>query len=89
MKRLKELIKENENLNEFEDPKTALLNSFLKGKIDLDALIKKAGGLDKVATKEELQSFLKNGFMISVMASEHGIKKDQLIKKVKELLTNY
>ena len=75
----------NESLSEnVED----LMQAFMKGKMSKEDLTKKAKSIGKnVATKKELEMVLRNKFMQGVIANQHGIKKDVVISKVKELLT--
>ena len=70
--------------------KAEVLNLFLKGKMplkDLQDIATKDFGTD-IATKAELEMFLKNKFMQDLMSDEHGIPVATLIKKIKELLKN-
>jgi len=39
--------------------------------------------------KKELESFLKNEFILGLIADEKGVKPDKLRMKVKELLKKY
>jgi len=66
-----------------------LMSDYLKGKLSLDNLIKKAGGLEKVATKRELEGFLRNKFMIGWKVDETGIPEGKIVAKVKKLLKRY
>jgi len=66
-----------------------VMSDYLKGKLSADDLIKKAGGLDKVATKKELTGFLRNKFMIGWKVDETGIPEAKVVAKVKELLKRY
>jgi len=62
-------------------------NAFLKGKIGVEELNEVAENLGtQIATKEELNMFLKNKFMQDVMSDTHNIPNNVIIKKVKELL---
>lgn len=64
------------------------LNQYFSNKISAKALIRKFGK-DKIATKVEIEYFLKNKFLQSVMADTYNIDVNTLIDKVKELLTHY
>lgn len=66
-----------------------IMSDYLKGKLSVEDLIKKAGGLDKVATKREMEGFLRNKFMIGWKVDETGIPEKQVVSKVKELLKRY
>jgi len=79
----------DENINEAKtySNKTEVFNAFLKGKIDIKELSKIADNMGvAVASKSELEMFLKNKFMQDVMADEHNIPANTIVKKVKELL---
>jgi hypothetical protein len=62
---------------------------YIKGDIDLDSLIEKAGKVEEVASKKELEDFLKNKFMLSLMAEENAVSPDVITDKVTELLKRY
>jgi len=66
-----------------------LVGQYFKGKVSLGDLIKQAGGLNKIATKGELESFLRNKFMIKYQSDSTGVKESQLVAKVKALLKRY
>lgn len=88
---MKEKIKElSENINEdvYGNSKTDAMNAYFTGKVTAAELIKKFGK-NKVATKPELQMFLKNKFMQDVMADTYNISKNVLVAKVQELLKEY
>ncbi len=69
--------------------KSALLNDYIKNKITIKQLISRSGGLNKIATKNELKMFLNNNFMISVQADEMGVSKAKIIKKIKTILNQF
>ena len=85
---LRQIIKEEvQRIQLQENWKADLLNSYLTGEISADELIKKADEAGtEVASKSELNQFLKNKFMQDMMADTHDISTSQLVKKVKELL---
>ena len=65
-----------------------ILSDFFKGDITKEELIEKSKKAGKnIATKQELEQFLKNKFMQDVMADTYNIPAKQLVKKVKELIT--
>lgn len=66
-----------------------LVDDYFRGKLSLGQLIKKAGGLDKVATKADLEMFARNGFMLGMKSDELGVKKAQLVSKTKALLKKF
>ena len=86
--KLRQIIKEEvQRIQLQENWKVDLLNSYLTGEISADELIKKADEAGtEVASKSELNQFLKNKFMQDMMADTHDISASQLVKKVKELL---
>ena len=65
------------------------LDDYFRGKLSLSQLIKKAGGLGKVATKSELEMFLRNDFLLGIKADEMRVKKAQLVSKTKALLKKF
>ena len=87
MKTLKNIIKESVLLESRE--KAELLNNYFTGKINKNKLQQLATSEfgSSIATKKELDGFLQNKFLQSIMADEYNISKDVLVKKVKELLT--
>lgn len=83
MSRLKKYLNEKSyNIDDASD----LLTYYFKGEMPVNDLIKLSKKYGKVATKEELEMFLKNEFMQNVMSREHNVPVKDLIKKVKELL---
>ena len=67
--------------------KSETMTDFFKGNLSIEDLKKVA---DKnfgssIATEKDLDGFLNNKFMQDVMADEHGVDRDTLISKVKEL----
>lgn len=83
MSKLKKYL--NEKSYDIDDP-SDLLTYYFKGEMPLNDLIKLSKKYGKVATKEELEMFLKNEFIQNVMSKEHNVPVKDLIKKVKELL---
>jgi len=77
-----------ESVNEYYGRETPW-EDYLRGKLSLAALIKKAGGLSNIATKKDLEEFLGNKFLIDIKAHETRIKKSQIVAKVKALLKRY
>jgi hypothetical protein len=63
-----------------------LMNDYFKDKITLDTLIKKAGGIHKIATKKELEMALKTKMMIDIAAQTNYVNPDKVRKKIKEIL---
>jgi len=62
-------------------------NAFLTGKLNVKDLTKVADKLGtQIATKPELEMFLKNKFMQNVMSDTYKIPSNVLVKKVKELM---
>ena len=67
-----------------------VFNLYLKDKMSLDDLLKHFDGdLTQIASRRELESFVKNEFLLGVTADEKGVKPDKLKMKVKELLKKY
>ena len=64
------------------------MNAYMKGKISAKELdkIAKNDFKSSVATKQELQNFLKSGYMKELMANTYGLKVPAMEKKVKELM---
>ena len=64
------------------------MNAYMHGKISAEKLDKIAKTYFKssVATKQELQNFLKAGYMKELMANTYGLKVPAMEKKVKELM---
>ena len=64
------------------------MTAFMKGKISAQELdkISKNQFKTSVATKQELQNFLKSGYMKELMANTYGLKVPAMEKKVKELM---
>jgi hypothetical protein len=55
--------------------------------IKLDQLLTAVNGdLSKIANKKELTDFIKNSFLVSVMADEHDTTKEMILRKIKELI---
>jgi hypothetical protein len=63
-----------------------LMNMYFKDKITLDSLIKKAGGIHKIATKKELESALKIKMMINMAAQANNVDPKIVKAKIKEIL---
>ena len=64
------------------------MTAYMKGKISAKELdkIAKNDFKSSVATKQELQNFLKAGYMKELMANTYGLKVPAMEKKVKELM---
>lgn len=64
------------------------MTAFMKGKISAQELdkISKNQFKTSVATKQELQNFMKSGYMKELMANTYGLKVPAMEKKVKELM---
>ena len=64
------------------------MTAYMKGKISAQELdkIAKNDFKSSVATKQELQNFLKAGYMKELMANTYGLKVPAMEKKVKELM---
>ena len=64
------------------------MTAYMKGKISAQELdkIAKNDFKSSVATKQELQNFLKAGYMKELMANTYGLKVSDMEKKVKELI---
>ena len=64
------------------------MTAYMKGKISAQELdkIAKNDFKSSVATKQELQNFLKSGYMKELMANTYGLKVPAMEKKVKELM---
>ena len=64
------------------------MTAYMKGKISAQELdkIAKDDFKSSVATKQELQNFLKAGYMKELMANTYGLKVSDMEKKVKELM---
>ena len=64
------------------------MTAYMKGKISAKELdkISKEDFKSSVATKQELQNFLKSGYMKELMANTYGLKVPAMEKKVKELM---
>ena len=64
------------------------MTAYMKGKISAQELdkIAKNDFKSSVATKQELQNFLKAGYMKELMANTYGLKVSDMEKKVKELM---
>lgn len=71
------------------DNKSQTMTDFFKGNLSIDDLQKvaKKNFDSEIATERDLDGFLNNKFMQDVMADEHGVDKDTLISKVKDLKT--
>ena len=67
--------------------KSQTMTDFFKGDLSIDDLQKvaKKNFDSEIATERDLDGFLNNKFMQDVMADEHGVDKDTLISKVKDL----
>lgn len=67
--------------------KSQTMTDFFKGNLSIDGLTKvaKKNFDSEIATERDLDGFLNNKFMQDVMADEHGVDKDTLISKVKDL----
>jgi len=67
--------------------KSQTMTDFFKGNLSIDDLQKvaKKNFDSEIATERDLDGFLNNKFMQDVMADEHGVNKDTLISKVKDL----
>ena len=82
-------IKHLKSLNEgIYSNKQDAMNAYMHGKISAEKLDKIAKTYFKssVATKQELQNFLKAGYMKELMANTYGLKVSDMEKKVKELM---
>jgi hypothetical protein len=67
-----------------------IFNLYVKDKMSLDDMLKHVDGdLTQIASQKELESFLKNEFLLGLIADEKGVKPDKLKIKVKELLKKY
>lgn len=66
-----------------------LMQYYFKGTITSKQLIKKAGGIDKVATKKDLEMAMNNNFLLSIQADIHDIDVKQIKKQIKKLLKEY
>ena len=68
--------------------KADAMRAFFKGKIDIKELKHNAEKVfgSKIAEKSEIQSFLKNKFMISIQAEEMGVSEKIITTKAKELM---
>ena len=64
------------------------MTAYMKGKISAQELdkIAKNDFKSSVATKQELQNFMKSGYMKELMANTYGLKVPAMEKKVKELM---
>ena len=69
------------------DNKSQTMTDFFKGNLSIDDLQKvaKKNFDSEIASERDLDGFLNNKFMQDVMADEHGVDKDTLISKVKDL----
>jgi len=69
--------------------KSQTMTDFFKGGLSIDDLQKvaKKNFDSEIASENDLDGFLNNKFMQDVMADEHGVDKDTLISKVKDLKT--
>ena len=82
-------IKHLKSLNEGKyNYKDDAMTAYMKGKISAEELdkIAKNDFKSSVATKQELQNFLKAGYMKELMANTYGLKVSDMEKKVKELM---
>ena len=82
-------IKHLKSLNEGKyNYKDDAMTAYMKGKISAQELdkIAKNDFKSSVATKQELQNFLKAGYMKELMANTYGLKVPAMEKKVKELM---
>ena len=82
-------IKHLKSLNEGKyNYKDDAMTAYMKGKISAQELdkIAKNDFKSSVATKQELQNFLKAGYMKKLMANTYGLKVPAMEKKVKELM---
>ena len=82
-------IKHLKSLNEgVYSNKQDAMNAYMHGKISAEKLDKIAKTYFKssVATKQELQNFMKSGYMKELMANTYGLKVPAMEKKVKELM---
>lgn len=66
-----------------------LMDQWYDDEITTKQLIKMAGGLDRVATKDELESVINSKFALDMLAAEIGADKNKLKRKIKELLKWY
>lgn len=67
-----------------------IFNLYIKDKMTLDDMLKHVdGNLSQIASQKELESFIKNEFLLGLMADEKGVETEKLRKKVKELLKKY
>ena len=84
-----DVMKADESVNEgvFSNKQDAM-NAYMNGKISAEKLDKIAKTYFKssVATKQELQNFMKSGYMKELMANTYGLKVPAMEKKVKELM---
>ena len=69
--------------------KSQTMTDFFKGGLSIDGLKKVADKNfgSEIASERDLDGFLNNKFMQDVMSDEHGVDKDTLISKVKDLKT--
>ena len=85
----KNLLESKKSVNEgvFSNKQDAM-NAYMNGKISAEKLDKIAKTYFKssVATKQELQNFMKSGYMKELMANTYGLKVPAMEKKVKELM---
>lgn len=69
------------------DTKSSAMNAYMKGELSVKDLKKVAENnfQSEIAEEKQLDEFIRNSFLQSVMADEYGISKEELVKKVKEL----
>ena len=87
--RIKEIIKKNKHIQEskFNHNAAEAFGAYMRGEISVEEVTKIAKQTGKqVATKAELNGFLKNKFMQELMADTYNTPKNLLVKRVKALL---
>jgi len=69
--------------------KSQTMTDFFKGGLSIDGLKKVADKNfgSEIASEKDLDGFLNNKFMQDVMADEHGVDRETLVSKVKDLKT--
>jgi len=87
--RIKEIIKKNKHIQEskFNHNAAEAFGAYMRGEISVEEVTKIAKQTGKqVATKAELNGFLKNKFMQELMADTYNTPQNLLVKRVKTLL---
>lgn len=85
---LKVIFGESVNESKRYTSKTDALNDFFTGKISAEELSDLATNTFRspIASKKQLQDFLKNKFLQDMMADTYNLSTSELVKKVKELV---